>query len=157
MQLASKGIRVEMSECLRKENLVVFSIRVVSADFQRLAALGLVPGFVASLVQCFEFIPPLIDTALRRLTKSLLTDLPGSVKSDLSLRGGVDADVSARPSEEEADYLFEALAAIDRAAEERRKTEFGKAINEFTGKDHYQFGDITKTCITKMRRPKTLL
>mmetsp|Transcript_105447 Transcript_105447/g.339532 ORF Transcript_105447/g.339532 Transcript_105447/m.339532 type:complete len:201 (-) Transcript_105447:404-1006(-) len=71
MQLAGKGIRVEMSECLRKENLVVFSIRVVSADFQRLAAHGLVPGFVASLVQCFQFLPPLIDTALRQLTKRL--------------------------------------------------------------------------------------
>merc|ERR1712032_112111 len=111
---------------------------------------------------CFQFLPSFFSDrffalVLQRVAEEMLVELPGQVEADLATRGGVEASATAVPVAQEASYLFQFLEDLDReeaAAEREKKLDVCRALQDFTGKEEYKFGDITKTLIKRASKTK---
>lgn len=158
-ELLKNGIKATATLTFRRGLFFVVSVKVLAADFERLAAQGKMSRPVLGLLNCFQFFPAVFTdrifaVVLKRVVEEMLLELPGQVASDLEERGGVKAAVVALPAEQEANHFFRILEEIkeEEAAAERKRDQVSKAVQDFTGKDEYKFGDITKTILKKAKR-----
>merc|ERR1719210_1686613 len=85
----------------------------------------------------------------------MLQRMPAEVQTDLEQKGGVEANVTALSFSDEAEFLFDMIDELNKEElAARGKHGLKKSVQEFTGQDTYQFGDITKELVRRAsKRP----
>jgi len=137
-ELRGQGIGARCRLRFQRGPLLVLSVGVVSADLARLAEVGALPGVVACLPQCFEFLPGslhrrLYATALKRLAGVLISRVTARATSDLEA-SGVCAEVTALSLAEETEFLLSEIESIDNEAKAKSRPQRRRAVQDLGGR-----------------------
>jgi len=93
-----------------------------------------------------------VPLSLVAIRGQIIDELPAAVIDDLKVKGEVEADVVVVPIERQADYFYEVLNELEhRGQQEKLEKSFGKKVQNFTGKESYQLGDLTKAAVKRVR------
>jgi len=93
-----------------------------------------------------------VPLSLVGIRGQLIEELPAAIVDDLKVKGGAEADVVVLPIERQADYFYEVLRELEvRTQREKHERSLGKRVQNFTGKESYQFGDLTKAAVRRAR------